>query len=348
MAALLLDSSDKTLTVGLSLDGKLLDSITYEAWQRQSEYLIPEIDKMLKNHMISRTDLTEVAVSKGPGSYTGVRIALTVAKTVSFALGIPLYLVSSLEVLAQEGKPSVCLMNARGKRSYFGVYNAGEENVKDCIKTNEEVLAYLKAHPDFIPCGDIAYLGLSSEAPNIAYNLMRHIDEAHRCPEPLGARPIYLKDDYEEGRFQTVVRKMMPGDIDAVMAIAEESLAHPYTREQMLYEMNENPVSYLYCAVVDKEVVGYIDFYITFDSCSIAEIAVKESFRSKGIGNRLIGQLIKDCESKEEPVSWVTLEVRKSNERAQKFYKRHQFEAVTIKKAYYEDGEDAVYMVRSL
>ena len=62
----------------------------------------------------------------------------------------------------------------------------------------------------------------------------------------------------------------------------------------------------------------------------------------------LLGQMIKDCESKEDPVEFITLEVRKSNEVAQKFYKKHKFEEITTKKSYYDDGEDALYFVRSI
>ena len=70
--------------------------------------------------------------------------------------------------------------------------------------------------------------------------------------------------------------------------------------------------------------------------------------RGKGIGNMLIGQLLKDCRAQKEPVEYLTLEVRKSNERAKRFYKRHCFEEILTKKGYYDDGEDAVYMVRSI
>ena len=346
--AILLDSSDKNLTVGLAQDGKLIAETSYEAWQKQSEFMVDEIHKLLKANNLKAKDIVAVVCSKGPGSYTGVRIALTIAKTISFALNAPLYLASSLEVLQDYPNPSVCVMNARGKRSYFGVYEAGKCVEKDAIKTNEEVLAYLAIHSDYTLCGDVEYLGKMSSIPPVSENLSRCIDENHRCEEPLGARPIYLKDDYDEGRFKTIVRKMMPADLDAVLAIEEATFDSPYGRKQFLYEMNENPVAYLYCAVVDNEVVGFIDFYITFDSATIVQIAVKENFRSKGIGNLLLGQLIKDCASKAEPVEFLTLEVRASNVLAQKFYKRHKFNAVTVKKGYYDDGEDAIYMVRSL
>ena len=84
MLNLLLDSSDKNLAVGFAKDEEILGSIVYEAWQKQSEFMVDEIDKLMSKLAIKKEDIDGVVVSKGPGSYTGVRIALTIAKTISF------------------------------------------------------------------------------------------------------------------------------------------------------------------------------------------------------------------------------------------------------------------------
>jgi tRNA threonylcarbamoyladenosine biosynthesis protein TsaB len=196
MFNLLLDSSNQNLSVGLSQKGKLIDEISYDAWQTQSELMISEVDKILKKHNATRQDLAAVVVSKGPGSYTGVRIALTIAKTISFALNIPLYLVSSLEALKDSDKPTICLMNARSKRSYVGVYQGSKCLVADTIWENEEVNKYCKSHADYTISGVTDYLGLVSKPVEILANLAKLDDETHLCKEPLAARPVYLKDNY--------------------------------------------------------------------------------------------------------------------------------------------------------
>ena len=343
-----LDSSDKALSVGLMVDGEIKETKTIEAWQRQSEFLVDEIAKLLDAHSISRTAISAVSTCIGPGSYTGVRIALTIAKTICLALQIPLYLSSSLESLAKPGCKSLCVCNARGKRSYVGIYEDGKCLRKDCIMENSELLSLIDSDPSLTLCGDCTYLGSQGYRADVAENLLLHLDEDHLCDNPMGAKPVYLKDDYEKDKFKVTIRRTLPSDLDAIMAIEEKSFKHPYSREQMLYELNENPVGYLYSALVDAEVVGFIDFMITFNSATISQIAVKEEMRGKGIGNMLIGQLLKDCRAQKDPVEYLTLEVRKSNERAIRFYKRHCFEEILTKKGYYDDGEDAVYMVRSI
>ena len=196
MYSLLLDSSNKNLSVGLGSDHVLIDQISYDAWQKQSELLVDEIGKMLKKNQIDRKDLGEVIVSKGPGSYTGVRIAMSVAKTIVFALGVPLYLVSSLEVMKVAEKPTICLMNARSKRSYIGVYEGEKCLLADTILGNEDVLDYIKANKSFVLSGELTQLGLSDQPTDVLANLLKGDSEKNLCLEPLAAKPVYLKDSY--------------------------------------------------------------------------------------------------------------------------------------------------------
>ena len=91
MYQLLLDSSNIYLSVGLAKDGKVVDSIFYNAWQRQSELMVTEVDNILKRNNIDKKELDAVVVGIGPGSYTGVRIGVTIAKTIAYALKIKVY-----------------------------------------------------------------------------------------------------------------------------------------------------------------------------------------------------------------------------------------------------------------
>ena len=193
MIDLLLDSSNIDLSVGISKDGKVLDYTSYEAWQCQSEYMIQEIDKLLNKHNITRNDITGVIVNVGPGSYTGIRISLTIAKVVCLALNIPMYTLSSLRAIQKGVEPSICLMNARSNRSYVGVYN--EDCVlKDQVMTNDEVKEYIASHPDYVICGDTNYLGMEGYKNNIIEEMNLLKDKATKYDDTLGVKPVYLKD----------------------------------------------------------------------------------------------------------------------------------------------------------
>ena len=194
MYQLVLDSSNKYLVVGLLKDKKIFDSVYYEAWQRQSEVMVQEIDNLLKKNQLTRKDLDAVAVGIGPGSYTGVRIAITIAKTIGYALKIKTYAKSSLFLLKDCIKPTICIYNARSGRSYFAVYEGNKQLVKECIKTNLEVLDYIKINSSFAVNGDVEHLGLVSGKYDIFSNFIDVFNDENLVKNIFTLNPIYLKD----------------------------------------------------------------------------------------------------------------------------------------------------------
>ncbi len=194
MYQLLLDSSNKFLTVALAKDGILFDKTFYEAWQRQSEVMVSEIDAILKRNNLVKEDLSAIIVGIGPGSYTGVRIAITIAKIMSYALKIKLYKVSSLSLLKAGNLPTICLFNARGGRFYFAVYEGDKVVVNDCILNNDEVLKYVDEHPDYCLAGDTNVINKNSIDFDIPSNLASSIKEDNLVKDIFSLNPIYLKD----------------------------------------------------------------------------------------------------------------------------------------------------------
>ncbi len=194
MISVLLDSSDKFLAVGLARDGKLIASIQYEAWQRQSERLIVELEKILKTNQVSRKDIASVICGIGPGSYTGVRISLTIAKVMAMALNIPLFTVSSLQVLKDENFPSICVINARSGRSYMGVYANEKVLVSDQIMKNNELIAYINEHPDYVVCGDTNHLNIEGKIVNILQQMVSLMPYLKAEKNHLSVTPVYMKD----------------------------------------------------------------------------------------------------------------------------------------------------------
>ena len=194
MATLLLDSSNTSLSVGFEKDGKLLGYSSFEAWQVQSEYMVPEIDKLMTKLGLTRRDISGVVTAIGPGSYTGVRISLTIAKIVSLACGCPIYPVSSLRILKDGKNPSICVINARSGRSYFGVYEGEKILAEDTIKTNDEVLEYIKNNSEFKVCGNAQYLGLENIDTNICLQMISLLKVLEPAENDLAVKPVYMKD----------------------------------------------------------------------------------------------------------------------------------------------------------
>lgn len=135
-------------------------------------------------------------------------------------------------------------------------------------------------------------------------------------------------------------------DIDILVDIESTSYNEILTKENLEYEINENPVSTVLIYYENNIPLGYIDYWITFDSSTIFKITIKDIYRNKGIGSKLIEEMIKDL--KMQDVLYSTLEVRKDNINAIKLYKKYNYKEITIKSHYYKDGCDAIYMVKGM
>ena len=145
-----------------------------------------------------------------------------------------------------------------------------------------------------------------------------------------------------------LIRKANIDDIDEIHSM-ETLFVKPYTREQVRYEIEENPTSNILLAVKEdnpKSVYGFIDFWITFDSATICQIAVKKEYQNKGIASMLLNESYVILKAND--VLFYTLEVREHNTSAINLYLKHGFTKVTIKEQYYANGENAIYMMKGL
>lgn len=148
-------------------------------------------------------------------------------------------------------------------------------------------------------------------------------------------------------RLDNMIREMQDRDLEAVLAIEAQAFSSHWTHQQMVYELHENTFAYLYVYEEDGIVLGYIDYWITFDTCQLASVAVSKEARRRGIAKVLMDEMIKAAEAKY--CSVISLEVRMSNEPAKSLYQRYGFVEASIRKNYYSDNhEDAILMVKGL
>ena len=144
------------------------------------------------------------------------------------------------------------------------------------------------------------------------------------------------------------IRKAEVKDIKGILAIENECFISPWKESDLMYELTQNPINKFY-VVEDKDIVGFLNFMITFNSATISQIAITKEYRRQGIALKLMEKMFSDLpKAGDDVVEFVTLEVRKSNEAAIALYKKCGFEHIVDKKAYYPDGEDAVYMVKRM
>ena len=145
------------------------------------------------------------------------------------------------------------------------------------------------------------------------------------------------------------VREATEKDIPAILELEKLCFKAPWNEKEVRYEMFENPVSNFWVIELEskdenlKSVVGLCDYWHTFDSATIAQIAVHPTLQHKQLGSAMMDEIINDCYAKK--VRTLTLEVREDNENAIKFYLKHGFKKECVKPHYYTNGDNAIYMV---
>ena len=142
------------------------------------------------------------------------------------------------------------------------------------------------------------------------------------------------------------IRDLMESDINKVMEIENLCFVAPWKKEDILRELKENKFATLLVATVNEVVVGYVDFWVTFDSATICQIAVHPDYQRQHIGSLLLEEVLKECYAKK--VLTITLEVRESNSKGINFYTKHGFNQFLVKPNYYSNGENAIYMMKGV
>ena len=124
MSILAIDTATQVSSVAVADEGRLLAELTMQGKLTHSETLLPHIEQVLKMAAVAKEDLTGIAISNGPGSFTGLRIGLAAAKAMSYVLNIPLVGVSTLQALAYQlpvpGVRLMCLLDAQKGNAYGG------------------------------------------------------------------------------------------------------------------------------------------------------------------------------------------------------------------------------------
>lgn len=144
-----------------------------------------------------------------------------------------------------------------------------------------------------------------------------------------------------------MIRYAKKEDISVLTEIEKELFpVNPWDENQFLYELEENPFAMIFVDERKDKIVGYVDLWIQYEQAQIANIAVVKEKQSEGIGDHLLKTAIQaaveyGCEN-------VSLEVRVSNANAIALYEKNDFIEVSIRKNYYEDGEDAKLMVKPI
>lgn len=137
--------------------------------------------------------------------------------------------------------------------------------------------------------------------------------------------------------------KLEPKDIKQVILLEEQFLGESLGEEMILNELNNPNVCFL-SAKDNEKVIGYIGAYTFDDSMEILNFVVDEAYQRQGVGSLLFNTLLNMYDKTKS----IVLEVRYNNEKGISFYKKNNFNVISIRKHYYKNGDDAIVMMKEI
>lgn len=141
------------------------------------------------------------------------------------------------------------------------------------------------------------------------------------------------------------LERMLETDIDEVSKIENEVFIDPWPIRFFKEDLNNENAKY-YLLKDNEQIIGYAGLWFMFENCDLVNIAIKKDKQGQGLGKKLLKLVIR--EAIKEKCEFMHLEVRKNNTKAYNLYKKLDFIETRVRKAYYEDGEDAIDMVKGL
>lgn len=209
MICLFFDTSSDLLKVSLIKDNKIIFDKELHTKNDHSSYLVPTIDEAFKSNNIDFKELDEIIVGNGPGSFTGTRISIAVAKTYAFSFNIPVYMISSLEELIYNNDGYdfyVPIIEEKKENLYFSIFDKDKKRVMDDTYSSTEYMYKKLEELD----GKILLISLSNKeyekydtvkAIINALNIMKNIDVNNEKVNPHLLKPNYIKKIEAEAKL---------------------------------------------------------------------------------------------------------------------------------------------------
>lgn len=207
MKILAIDSSSVAGSVALLEDGEIKSEYITLDKRTHSETLLPLIDKLKGDAGLDLSSLDAIAITGGPGSYTGLRIGGATAKGLGLALDKPIVNVPTMEALAYNVVGSdvlVCpMMDARKNRVFTGLYKFDGEKIvtiKDqCVLTIDELVDAIDEEVIFLGDGVDAYHDLLDEKMSVAHSFADEDDNHVKASSFAYLAKVY----FDEGKVMS-------------------------------------------------------------------------------------------------------------------------------------------------
>lgn len=320
-------------------------SVHNEFPKRHNEEMLPLISKLLRQHNLKIGDIDEFGVVVGPGSFTGIRVGISTVKAFRDALNVKGKGINNLDLLfalATKQNKDVDTVAILGSRDSYFVAK----------KINHVVYKYERN----LTCEELKNIAENKligmyEADENLNSFVVNID-LETCFETMNKSndeklvPVYYQLSQAENeklkRGEIKIVSASVKDLDDIVRIEASSITSNAMTYNTIKSKFENGNYKFLVLKFNSVIVGYVIVSI-LDEINIDSIAVEKTYRNLGLATKLIEKVIRYAKRQKKDVS---LEVSDKNISAYLLYKKLGFKSRRTRKRYYDDGTDAIEMVR--
>ena len=343
-------------------------------FSRHSENLFPLLLKTLDENNLKLDDFDCFGGVVGPGSFTGIRIGLSVIKGFAFAKGKKVVAINSLEVLAYnlinstQNKPIVAVINAGSGMLYHQVFEKKKvDNNIILIPKTQPRLDKFKYFTGYIRsnyCDNVeivynhnnekgeCFVDLLSDSQEFSEQGLYLATQAHILnndfTNSVEITPLYLRVSSAEQLIKDV--RLVRGDktqIDKLLVLEgqDDQWDLPWTKV-CIEQSFDNPNYRCYLLESKDDTLGFVSLNMLPDEAEVLRVVVLKKYRQIGVGEKMLDSVINTLRT--EGVKTVFLEVNNYNYPAYNLYQKLGFLEVGRRPDYYPEGQSAVVMRRDL
>jgi tRNA threonylcarbamoyladenosine biosynthesis protein TsaB len=366
MKTLAVDTALGACSVAITRDGQTLAHHCVAMPRGHAEALAPMVEQAMAEAGLAFADLDRLAVTTGPGTFTGQRVGLAFTRGLRIALGKPLIGLTTLEVMAaaaaaEAGTAFVAVLHeAKRGEVYAAVYRDRETILPVQVAVYETILKEIEAVVAKTSGERLAIAGtaaaeaaawLGTRGAAVTLTAIRQPDAlwvarlAETAPEPAEtARPLYLRaPDAKLAAGAVRLRYAAQADAELLAGLHGATMHRPWEAfffEQIIAE----PGGFAVVAEANEAALGFVLARAVAGEAEILSIGVLPAYRRNGIAARLL----REAASRAHALGAATLflEVDENNHPARRLYEAHGLAMTGRRKGYYsgEGGGDALLL----
>ena len=378
MKILAIDTSGKVCSVAVTEDGKVLKEVSINSEKEHSQTLMPKIKEILEDLKLKLDDINLLSCSRGPGSFTGIRVGMATIKAFSDAKNIPIAGVDTLKALAystiiKKGKGDckiLSMIDAKNENVYFAVYRVHNGNLslyKNAeVRNVTDVVEYIDFETPLYIVGDLFVEKLEplfrakfskqyaqgrktvdyeyiQDLPSMAEAIAKAAEDKYEIGDYGDSStlfPMYLRNPQAQRKKEGDTHRI---HILEMTKVDLENIGKEYGNFPNIWDydtLEEDYTNSKYLvAKQNNEVVGFIGTRTIFDELEIMNIVTRKDKLNQGIASNLLSYIIRKSN-----VDKINLEVNEHNINAIKLYRKFGFRDYGTRKKYYEGKDDAILM----